>query len=143
MQKTKPAKAKTTQTALNFTALVDAIRQAHAHCAAAANRAVNTSLTLRNWIIGAYIHHYELHGADRAEYGERLLNKLAQRLGNEQMERTELRELRRFRAFYLAYPQIRETVPTEFETSFPWQFGRQCLPNLLPEHHRVSQRKNC
>ena len=34
---------------MDFTALVDAIRQAHAQCAAQANRAVNVSLTLRNW----------------------------------------------------------------------------------------------
>lgn len=101
------------QPVLNFTALVEAIEQAHEYSAAAVSRAINVSLTLRNWIIGAYIHHYELHGADRAEYGERLLAKLAERLGNEKMTRTQERELRRYRAFYLAYPQIRESLSPE------------------------------
>lgn len=98
---------------MNFTALVEAIEQAHEYSAAAVSRAINVSLTLRNWIIGAYIHHYELHGADRAEYGDRLLAKLAERLGNEKMTRTQERELRRYRTFYLAYPQIRESLSPE------------------------------
>ena len=66
---------------LDFTALVDAIRQVHEHSAATVSRVVNTSLTLRNWTIGAYIHHYELNGADRAEYGEGLIDRLAAALG--------------------------------------------------------------
>lgn len=37
----------------------------------------------------------------------------AGRLGNEGMVRTQERELRRFRSFYLAYPQIRETLSPE------------------------------
>jgi hypothetical protein len=58
----------------NFTALVESVRQVHDVCAAAVNRTVNTTLTLRNWLIGSYIHHYELYGADRAQYGERLID---------------------------------------------------------------------
>ena len=73
------------------------------------------------WVIGAYIHHYELHGADRADYGDRLLPKLAERLGNEKMVRTQERELRRYRAFYVAYPQIRESVSPE--SSPDWRFS--------------------
>jgi type I restriction enzyme, R subunit len=44
---------------------------------AQAGRAINVSLTLRNWLIGAYISEYELRGADRASYGENLLSELA------------------------------------------------------------------
>jgi predicted nuclease of restriction endonuclease-like (RecB) superfamily len=54
-----------------------------------------------------------LHGADRAQYGERLLATLALRLGEENLPRMQERELRRFLAFYLAYPQIREAVSPE------------------------------
>jgi len=46
---------------MDFSTLVSSIREAHEHCAAQASRAVNISLTLRNWLIGAYIHHYELN----------------------------------------------------------------------------------
>ena len=60
---------------LNFTGLIDAIRQVHEHCASQAGRAINVSLTLRNWVIGYYILEYEQRGADRADYGERLIRK--------------------------------------------------------------------
>ena len=109
----KPVPTIPRQPVLNFTALVEAIEQAHEYSATAVSRAINVSLTLCNWIIGAYIHHYELHGADRANYGDRLLTKLGERLGYEKMTRMQKRELRRYRAFYLAYPQIRESLSPE------------------------------
>ncbi len=99
---------------MNFHALVSAIREAHEHLAARAGKAINVSLTLRNWIIGFYIREYEQNGMDRAEYGGNLLADLANRLHSEGLKRTAERELRRYRQFYLSYPQIRETVSTEF-----------------------------
>ena len=48
----------------NFEKLVVSIRQAHEELAAQAGRAVNVSLTLRNWLIGLYIREYEQHGED-------------------------------------------------------------------------------
>ena len=124
----KPAPPQPTKPALDFSALVAAIQQTHAHSAAAASRAVNTQLTLRNWVIGAYIHHYELHGADRADYGDRLLGKLAERLGTEQMARTQERELRRYRAFYVAYPQIREALAPESLPALAWDIRETVSP---------------
>ena len=61
------------RTAQDFTTLVEAVRRVHDECAARVSRTVNTTLTLRNWIIGSYIRDYEQHGADRAQYGARLL----------------------------------------------------------------------
>ena len=58
---------------LSFEQLVAAIGQVHAELAAQASRAVNTSLTLRNWLIGCYISEYELRGADRARYGDKII----------------------------------------------------------------------
>src|SRR4030042_6547710 len=57
---------------LTFAELVSSIRQAHDLFSAQASKAVNIGLTLRNWFIGMYITEYELHGADRAGYGENL-----------------------------------------------------------------------
>ena len=74
---------------LSFGVLVNSIRQVHEHCAARANRAVNANLTLRNWVIGGYIHHYELNGQDRAEYGDGLLVRLAERLENAGLRRMD------------------------------------------------------
>ncbi len=42
-------------------ALAEAIRSIHKELAAQAGKAVNVSLTLRNWLIGLYIFEYELN----------------------------------------------------------------------------------
>lgn len=94
----------------NFAGLVTSIARTHALFAAQASKAINVSLTLRNWLIGHHIAEYELQGADRADYGGRLLERLAQQLGEAGLRRIDARELRRFRQFYGAYPQIREAV---------------------------------
>jgi len=52
----------------SFEKLVAFIRQVHEELAAQAGRAVNLSLTLRNWLIGSYIAEYEFSGADRAGF---------------------------------------------------------------------------
>jgi hypothetical protein len=99
--------------ALDFNSLVEAITRIHAELAARATRAVNISLTLRNWFIGYYIREYELGGSDRAAYGEKLLESLSLKLAERGMKRVDTRELRRFRQFYLTYPQIREALTPE------------------------------
>lgn len=102
--------------ALSFKKLVEGIREAHRALSAQAGRAVNISLTLRNWLIGYYIQEYEQQGQDRAEYGEALLNNLASELTALGIPRCDERELRRYRRFYAVYPQIREAVPPEFRS---------------------------
>ncbi len=46
---------------IDFSALVRTIQEINSEFAAQASRAVNVSLSLRNWCIGAYIHEYELN----------------------------------------------------------------------------------
>ena len=93
---------------INFNSLVEVIQQIHKELAQQASYAVNVSLTLRNWMIGGYIHKYELLGSDRAKYGDKLIEKLAQSLGH--IPRTQKRELNRYRLFYKVYPQTGETL---------------------------------
>lgn len=57
----------------SFSRLTELIHRTHAELAAQANKAVNVSLTLRNWLIGLHITEYEQQGLDRAEYGTALL----------------------------------------------------------------------
>ncbi len=95
---------------MDFSGLVELVQQTHAAFSAQANKAVNVSLTLRNWFIGHYIAEYELQGADRANYGEHLLETLAEQLASNGLKRIEARELRRFRQFYNSYPQIRDSL---------------------------------
>ena len=117
-----PAKRKTTVTkrkprltteaegSLNFAALVDSIRQVHEQSAAHVNRTVNTTLTLRNWVIGAYIREYEQRGADRAKYGEALVDRVAERLGATGLNDLTARYLRLCRQFTAVYPEIWRSV---------------------------------
>lgn len=101
---------------VTFASLIDVIRQTHEDLAAQAGRAVNISLTLRNWLIGFYIREYEQRGKDRANYGDTLLAKLSHELARCGIPRSDERELRRYRQFYSTYPQIREALPPEFRT---------------------------
>ena len=97
----------------DFAALVAAIAGVHRSLAEQAARAVNVSLTLRNWLVGAYIQEYEQQGADRAQYGDALLDRLSLALAATGTLSYHPRELRRCRAFYLAYPQIRGSLSPE------------------------------
>jgi hypothetical protein len=98
-------------TKLTFDRLVEAIEEIHCQLSRQAKAAVNMSLTLRNWLIGAYLVEYEQGGTDRAEYGAQLVERVAERLGA--LTRTSARELRRFRSLYLTYPQIGEALTPE------------------------------
>ena len=99
---------------MNFEALVQAIADIHRQTQSTAAKAVNVALTLRNWLMGAYIVEFEQRGEDRAAYGERLLPTLAERLKAHSLPRADERELRRYRTLYLAYPKIRESLTPEF-----------------------------
>lgn len=77
----------------NIRAVNYALRQSVAN-------AINKHVTCRNWLIGYYIVHYEQNGSDRANYGEMLLKKLAERLGEDSFS---YRNLRLYRQFYLSY----------------------------------------
>lgn len=114
----KPATA-----AASFERLVAVIGQAHAELSAQASRAVNASLTLRNWLIGFHIAEYEQQGTDRAQYGDQLIERLSARLMDAGVSRAEARELRRYRLFYLTYPQIRESLSPELSGMLVPQAG--------------------
>lgn len=60
--------------------LVLAIGKANQFFRDQAQRQLNTSLTLRNWIIGFYIVEYEQNGKDRAEYAQKLFERLAEKI---------------------------------------------------------------
>lgn len=104
---------------MNFHELVTAIGQAHATLAAQATKAVNISLTLRNWFIGLYIAEYELRSADRAAYGEWLLSELANALEHKGVSNAGRRQLYAYLAFYRCYPQIVRTASAQSAQLLP------------------------
>ena len=101
--------------ALTFEHLVLSIRGVDQDLASQAKRAVNLSLTIRNWLIGWHLAEYEQKGEDRAQYGEKLLAKLSASLVANGDSRAEERELRRYRRFSQTYPQIREALSPELD----------------------------
>lgn len=97
----------------DFQGLVAAIRDTHREATEFAIQAVNMALTLRNWMIGSHILSYEQQGQDRAQYGTRLLDDLANRLRHELDRSYTGRYLGLCRQFCNAYPQIRKSLISE------------------------------
>jgi predicted nuclease of restriction endonuclease-like (RecB) superfamily len=103
----------------DFDKLVGVIRQVHEELAAQAGRAVNISLTLRNWLVGCYIAEYELCGSDRAGYGDSLLFELAKRLTDLKVSNCNRRQLYRYLRFYRLYPEIVGTLSAQLKKLLP------------------------
>ena len=101
----------------DFMYLVQTIQAVHKDLVSHAGKAVNVSLSLRNWLIGCYISEYQLHGVDRAGYGDRLLTRLAQKLKG--VSNCNRRQLYRYLKFYRLYPQIVGTLPPQFQNYLP------------------------
>jgi predicted nuclease of restriction endonuclease-like (RecB) superfamily len=98
---------------MQFEQLVFTIQQTHHTLQESAVKAINKHLTIRNWLIGLYIIEFEQNGEDRAKYGEKLLQKLAERLS---IDALSYRNLRLFRLFYQTYPQIGKAVAIFLDT---------------------------
>ena len=94
--------------------MVQQIQQTHAELTAQANKSVNVSLTLRNWLIGHHIAVYELQGIDRAQYGEQLFTELARQLKS--VSNCNRRQLYRFVRFYRLYPAIVGALTPQFKS---------------------------
>lgn len=88
----------------NFNSLISRITETHISLQSQAINSINQLLTIRNWVIGYYIVEFEQHGEDRAEYGQRLMDALSEKLKH--IKGVDRRSLFRFRMFYLTYPQI-------------------------------------
>lgn len=112
MKKKSPAE-------LTLNNLAEAIRQIHVELSAQASRAVNVSLTLRNWLIGCYVAEYELNGADRAAYGEAMLEKLSQALGTMGVSSSGKRQLYNYLRFYQIYPHIVRSLTPQLKQILP------------------------
>ena len=70
-------------------------------------KAINKNVTARNWLIGYYIVNYEQHGNDRAQYGAKTLQCLAERANSRSLS---YRNLRLYRQFFLAFPNLVQPI---------------------------------
>ncbi|MFH1466212.1 MAG: PDDEXK nuclease domain-containing protein [Pseudomonadota bacterium] len=92
--------------ALTFPLLVQGIADLDRRALLAAGRANHRILTLRNWLIGAWIVEYELRGEERAAYGERLFEQLAAALKQAGRRGLSTRNLHNCRRVTLAWPEL-------------------------------------
>jgi predicted nuclease of restriction endonuclease-like (RecB) superfamily len=92
---------------MKFESLVSTIEQTHQHFQQQAVKAVNISLTVRNWLSGYYIVEFEQKGEDRAAYGTRLVDSLAESIN---VKGLGSRYLKLFRQFYFAYSELGGTI---------------------------------
>jgi len=99
---------------MKFDDLIQTVVDIHAQTQTVAVKAINSTLTMRNWLIGAYIDDFELRGEDRAAYGEELFLRIAERLTATGVPNCNKSRLYRYCDFYRLYPQIVATVSPLF-----------------------------
>ena len=125
---------------MKYQSLISNIDETHQTLQQSAVKAVNCHITLRNWLIGYYIVEFEQNGEDRAKYGSKLLNKLANSLKIKGLGETNLKQCRKF---FQLYPQISQTVSDFLENNavkFKYLIGQTpsdkfnlVLPNEIEE----------
>lgn len=123
----------------SFEDLSNYVLQTHQYAQNAAIRAVNQCATLRNWLIGCYIVEYEQKGKDRAQYGERLLKRLEERLNCRGLNETLFKVSRQF---YLEYPQIRILFDAGKSATVSHEFEKSAMPShqfITPPEKIVSK----
>lgn len=111
---------------VNFDILVNRIEETQHVLQNNARLVINRHVTAKAWLVGCYIVEYEQKGEDRAKYGERLLQKLAETLHDKKA--FSYRSLKLYKQFYCTYrslaqeissfilslPQIRQTASAQF-----------------------------
>ena len=109
--------------------LVSAISQINTQMVTRVATAANQALVMRNWIVGAYIVEYEQKGADRAEYGARLLETLAGDLKAQGVKSLSVSILERCRQLFQIYPQVGQGIPSTVSTELAAPFRIPCTPS--------------
>jgi len=99
----------------NFEELVQNISYIHEVLQGCAAKSVNQFLSLRNWIFGYYIVEYEQNGEDKAKYGEKLIESIANKLLH--IKGLRFRQLYLCKDFYLTYPHFLRTVSAKLQNT--------------------------
>lgn len=114
---------------MNYAALIKAIDSATHHFQGRAAVALNQALVLRNWLVGNYLVEFEQSGLDRASYGERLLETVAQDLSGKGVRGLNIRTLDRCRLLYRIYPVLRTAIPATVSPELPLENLHSLLIN--------------
>jgi predicted nuclease of restriction endonuclease-like (RecB) superfamily len=102
---------------MNFDQLVTLCQQTQAELQKRAARGVDLMLVMRNWLFGCYIVEYEQLGADRADYGAKMLSTLAARLKLNGIKGAGTTNLKLARQFYVQFSHIGQTLSDQSPTA--------------------------
>ena len=75
---------------------------------------MHSQLTIRNWHLGERIAREELGGAQRAEYGKRVVAQLADDLTARYGKGFKSQDLYNYISFFRSFPEISDAVSREF-----------------------------
>ena len=103
---------------MNFDQLIELCHRTHEELSSRAVRSADAHLVLRNWLFGHYIAEFEQNGADRASYGARLIESLAERLRPLKVKGTSPTRLKLYRSFYRVF-SIGPTLSDQLEKLLP------------------------
>ena len=92
----------------------------------AVRRSVNTTLVLRNWYLGKRIAEEELKGADRAEYGKQIIERLSNELKT-MGQGFGKQELHKYVQFYRLFPTIVDSASRQLVHRLSWTHYRELL----------------
>jgi predicted nuclease of restriction endonuclease-like (RecB) superfamily len=115
-----------------FDSLVDGLARLQARAREAAVRSIDEILTVRNWLIGAWIVAYEQEGADRARYGEGLIDTLAAAFQARGVQGLSGRNLRNYRQIALTWPRLVIRQILSAEPGAPGQIWQTLSAESMP-----------
>ena len=112
-------------TDFNFERLVELCQRTNKETQHSAARTIDRSLVARNWLFGLYIFEFEQSGVDRAEYGARLLARLADRFRQAGIKGASATRLKLYRQFYRQRRAIGPTLSDQLTVpTFAAEAGR-------------------
>lgn len=127
------------QVAMSYAELVRCIQLVHSEMQNHAKTVINSTQTVRNWLIGCYVVEYEQHGCDRAKYGDNLLVQLEKSINTRGINVTLLQLSR---LFYIKYPQVGTRLSSIYATlshKLPIGLNDQIYATLS---HKLVEEKN-
>ena len=129
-RKTAPAR-RPVEAGQGYDQLITAISAINTRMVGRVATVANQALVLRNWMVGAHIVEYQQHGADRAKYGARLLETMAEDLKAKGIKGLGLTTLKFCRLFALTYEQIGRTVSGQLLLAAPETPKGQTVSDFL------------
>lgn len=100
---------------MNFNDLVELVERTDTALRQQAARSIDRALVVRNWLLGRHIIEYEQRGLDRAQYGEHLIQRLAEVLSARRQRGFSSRSLQLYKQFYLTYRGILQTPSADLQ----------------------------